>query len=555
MGAGISAGAFAEGFYKGYSLIEKSMADKEDRELKRIKQEQDLKDNNTKLEREIGTTLVSTTEKINAYSKDEAAAIEKGDIESANAARASTEKLVNVTNQTITNVNKTSGKNFDIINLNPNTTTPLSVFTSLEGKEYVVPSLLVEQLDRLKGTEDGKKFFKVLPDGSLGIHTMDDATKLPTGNIDNKFIFKPLTKKDDKISFEEKGYNQWAAKPENKGKSIDEYKIELDTRKAIITESSKTASKEYVDKNGNKVRLTDWELSLRTDKDNLIEYKPESESNSDKNLKFWEKANKKLQESDPVLFEQKRQEYMQKQTEANIYGSTYGQQQQITQNVVDNSNKSIAIVDNNAKATKGEIKALEAKSLNDLSKSNPKRYEQVSADITTINQNMGTVLQLDRIIKDANKQIGNKQLKQGILDNMKTLVQKGIGLDDKDQELINNININTRIGVLQAAYVKATTGLSSSDGERRSINKQVRGDEWNDETAMLKHIQSFSAATKSSIATLGYTNREHAPDTYLITKKFTGIDMGKDDASRNKPSGSGYKAKNGKILDLNKYKK
>ncbi len=94
MGAGIAAGAFAEGFYKGYSLIEKSIADKEERELKRIKQEQDLKDNNTKLESEIGTTLVSTTEKINAYSKDEAAAIEKGDIESANAARASTEKLV-----------------------------------------------------------------------------------------------------------------------------------------------------------------------------------------------------------------------------------------------------------------------------------------------------------------------------------------------------------------------------------------------------------------------------------------------------------------------------
>jgi|WetSurMetagenome_2_1015567.scaffolds.fasta_scaffold10956_4 hypothetical protein len=42
MGAGIAAGAFADGFYKGYSLIEKSIADKEERERKQQEAEKNL---------------------------------------------------------------------------------------------------------------------------------------------------------------------------------------------------------------------------------------------------------------------------------------------------------------------------------------------------------------------------------------------------------------------------------------------------------------------------------------------------------------------------------
>lgn len=529
MGAGISAGAFADGFYKGYSLIEKSMADKEERELKRIKQEQDLKDNNTKLEREIGATLVSTTEKINAYAKDEAAATEKGDIESANAARASTEKLVNVTNQTITNVNKVSGKNFDIINLNPNTTTPLSVFTSPEGKEYVVPSLLVEQLDSLKGTEDGQKFFKVLPDGSLGIHTMDDATKQPTGNIDNKFIFKPLTRKDDKISFEEKGYNQWAAKPENKGKGIDEYKVYLKTSESMASESTKTTSKQYVDKNGNLVRLTDWEISNRTDKNELTEYKPEGESNSDKNLRFWEKANKKLKDTNPALYEQKKEEYMLKQTEANIAGVNYVGEQ-IKQTDLDNNTNAIKkAVTGETKNTQTDISTMESKQLNLYKKQDPDKYNELSAAKKEINQKKILVLELDSITKDTQKYIGKKALKTGLYDNIDQKVRALVGLTN--ETYINNIDIGTRLGVAQATLLKAMSGLTVNSNEAKLYEGWFKGGNFSDEKAVLAAVKSINNAMKRNIANVGYTYREDLPYTYLDSKTFTKVDIGKERAN------------------------
>lgn len=531
MGAGISAGAFAEGFYKGYSLIEKSMADKEERELKRLKQEQDLKDNNTKLEREIGATLVSTTEKINAYATDEAAAIEKGDINSANAARVNTEKLVNVTNQTITNVNKASGKNFDIINLNPNTTTPLSVFTSPEGKEYVVPSLLVEQLDGLKGTEDGKKFFKVLPDGSLGIHTMDDATKQPTGNIDNKFIFKPLTKKDDKISFEEKGYIQWEAKPENKGKSIDEYKVDLDTRKGFASESTKTASKQYVDKNGNIVRLTDWELSNRTDKDNLTEYKQKSENISEQKMAFWIESNKKLKDANPALYEQKKEEYAQKITQANVAGVNYVGEQVKQQELDENTVIIQKAVTGETKNTKTDIATMESKQLNLYKKQDPDKYNELSAAKKEVNQKKILVLELESIIKDTQKYIGKQSLKTGLYDNIDQKVKALVGLTDKTY--VNNIDIGTRLGVAQATLLKAMSGLTVNSNEAKLYEGWFKGGNFSDEKAVLAAVKSINNAMKRNIANVGYTYREDLPSTYLDSKTFTKVDIGKERANSN----------------------
>lgn len=143
MGAGMGAGAFADGFYKGYSLIEKSMADKEERDRKIKEADAKTKQAQEELIGKINTNKTTVVSNGGKDDIDRADAFKVGDLDKVNALNEKTRASIDVFNQDIVGVNQRNGTNIPLFEHTP--LVDQAKFT-YSGKDYVVPKDILPKL-------------------------------------------------------------------------------------------------------------------------------------------------------------------------------------------------------------------------------------------------------------------------------------------------------------------------------------------------------------------------------------------------------------------------
>ena len=273
MGAGISAGAFAEGFYKGYSLIEKSMADKEERKRKIDAETAALKAKKDELDIAASKFQNDTTKDITKENTNLAKAETEGDVIGINAAKENLTNIIIGSNKVSDTYDKALGTQTKKIDVN---TLNLDKIESVEfnGNNYQVPVKNAEFIRGLiakqnkEGLQEGQvPRVKVADDGTLRVMETDGE-----GTTINKTMqaFKPLAiKKDSKDSdmmFSWKQYNANLGKDE-KPLTLSEFKaIEWD-KQSDSPEQRYTDAKTRIETNlytdskyGNAQRLADTNI-------------------------------------------------------------------------------------------------------------------------------------------------------------------------------------------------------------------------------------------------------------------------------------------------------
>jgi hypothetical protein len=173
MGAGMGAGAFADGFYKGYSLIEKSIADKQERELKVAQQKAALDKATFEMNKEVGnmkTQFDTTSAKL---LKDQADAYNSGDVEAYNVATNAVVTAANTYNTNAQVIAKQAGLNFVPIEI-PSGSSKTIEAVDYKGQSYVVPTENAAEVKKIIGQNNGLAI--ITDDKKLGILQIDDKT-------------------------------------------------------------------------------------------------------------------------------------------------------------------------------------------------------------------------------------------------------------------------------------------------------------------------------------------------------------------------------------------
>ena len=259
MGAGIAAGAFAEGFYKGYSLIEKSMADKAERERKIQEAEAKSKQAQEELIGKINTNKTTVESNVGKDDIDRADAFKIGDLDKVNALNEKTRTSINMFNQDIAGVNQRNGTSIPLFGHTP--LVDQAKFTH-NGKDYVVPKDILPKLIDLSKTDLGKKYFTSTPTGELALLSHDIKTNSPGESIDPAAIFPVLGVDKSKMSDRDKDFAAWVKVKGNEGKTP----IDMDVDKAQRIELAKETP---LDKQQKITSITKDVETIKNDKTKL----------------------------------------------------------------------------------------------------------------------------------------------------------------------------------------------------------------------------------------------------------------------------------------------
>lgn len=241
MGAGIAAGAFMDGFYKGYSLMDKSRKEKEELELKRTEKESKLKEAASKLDSEMATKVTSATKELNDLEIKEAKAYEDGDIEQVNALRTSKATLIDSYNNEFKVASTNSGKEFKPIEINKGSILPITS-VDYNGVKYGI----LEPDKKLVDDAIANGTVKVTDDGKLGILYVNDLDGNVTDRISKSYEKLPVkedkTGKDSDMKFAWKEHNSNLPEGETP-LSLPEFKSLYWDKESTSTEQTYTDAK------------------------------------------------------------------------------------------------------------------------------------------------------------------------------------------------------------------------------------------------------------------------------------------------------------------------
>ncbi len=161
-----------------------------------------------------------------------------------------------------------------------------------------------------------------------------------------------------------------------------------------------------------------------------------------------------------------------------------------------------------------------------------KKHVQTTLD--TMQTNYNTASNIDRVLKT-----GGSKVEKGVIDNALTWTNKILGTESA--QAFENVDFNTRSGMLLVSFVKSISGTAVSDQERARLVDIMLGGNLSDENYVRQALGSFSSELKAQNKQLGSNVEEYAPHS---TSKYT--KESKEPLDLNK-----YKAP----LDLNKYKR
>jgi len=94
-----------------------------------------------------------------------------------------------------------------------------------------------------------------------------------------------------------------------------------------------------------------------------------------------------------------------------------------------------------------------------------------------------------------------------------------------DEKAIANINWDTKSGMLLASYLRSTSGMAVTEGERDFLTTIMKGGALADEKSMYKAMEAFRQGLDTEQQSLGNTMFQNAPATATKLRQYKGSEL------------------------------
>ncbi len=258
-----------------------------------------------------------------------------------------------------------------------------------------------------------------------------------------------------------------------------------------------------------------------------------------KAIKDWETYNSDLKDSNPEEYNLQRKQFIQDSFQAKVEGVGGVGSQKKNEKMVGAMAISADILDKDSIDSK-DVNKLKMNQASIISNTGDAASRKVLVDTNAELKGMNaTISQLDNLDKDIGKYMKDDKLKKGLVDNIEQTANEMIGLSDSQKKNLVAIDVNTRLGIVQARFIKLMSGATVSDKERAFYTDVIGTNNWNDETALAQKVKSFSRQMKNDYSSIAEQYKNELPHSYYqatqysdkVTKQrteVTGTDLNED---------------------------
>jgi hypothetical protein len=199
--------------------------------------------------------------------------------------------------------------------------------------------------------------------------------------------------------------------------------------------------------------------------------------------------------------------------EKEMYGTGYNATQQKANDVTGSQTSS----QTNLNSGKVDTAALQSQENKIFANMPADQLAMYKPQVTELKSNKGVVTSIDRVLSTADS--NTKPVSKNVISNAKTWVQSQLGVESA--QAFNNVNFNTKTGMLLTNYIKSLSGLTVSDQERKSLTGIILGGNTNDLSYMKQAIRSFREELVAHNNTLADSVKAVAPYTAYTSTDYS----------------------------------
>jgi hypothetical protein len=227
-------------------------------------------------------------------------------------------------------------------------------------------------------------------------------------------------------------------------------------------------------------------------------------------------------------------------------GTGYIAKQQEVQNVTGAQIKSQANL-NSGNTNPADLRMQENKIFANMP---PEQVALYKPQITELKANKGVITGIDRVLSTADSTI--KPVSKNLISDAETWIKLKFGANSA--EAFNNVNFNTKAGMLLTNYIKSLSGLTVSDKERAGLTDIILGGQHNDLKYMKRAMQSFREELVAHNNSLADSVKEIAPYTASTSTDYSQPPVIPHPPSNTGSNNTPHHTKQLPPLDLAKYK-
>ena len=240
-----------------------------------------------------------------------------------------------------------------------------------------------------------------------------------------------------------------------------------------------------------------------------------------KAIKDWETYNQEMKTSNPEEYNKQRRQFIEDSFQARVEGVAGVSGEKKNNSKVEAIAVSADILDRETLDNKdiNKLRLNQSKIIdNTTNAASRNALVKVETELKGMNATIG---QLDRLDTDVDKYIKDDKLKKGLIDNIEQQANEMVGLSEDQKKNLVAIDVNTRLGIIQARFVKLMSGATVSDKEREFYTGLVGTSSWNDETALAQKIKSFSRQMKDDYSSIANEYKNELPHSYYQGTQYT----------------------------------
>lgn len=233
-----------------------------------------------------------------------------------------------------------------------------------------------------------------------------------------------------------------------------------------------------------------------------------------KAIKDWETYNQEMKTSNPEEYNKQRRQFIEDSFQARVEGVAGVSGEKKNNSKVEAIAVSADILDRETLDNKdiNKLRLNQSKIIdNTTNAASRNALVKVETELKGMNATIG---QLDRLDTDVDKYIKDDKLKKGLIDNIEQQANEMVGLSEDQKKNLVAIDVNTRLGIIQARFIKLMSGATVSDKEREFYTSLVGTSSWNDETALAQKIKSFSRQMKDDYSSIANEYKNELPHSY-----------------------------------------
>ena len=240
-----------------------------------------------------------------------------------------------------------------------------------------------------------------------------------------------------------------------------------------------------------------------------------------KAIKDWETYNQEMKTSNPEEYNKQRRQFIEDSFQARVEGVAGVSGEKKNNSKVEAIAVSADILDRETLDNKdiNKLRLNQSKIIdNTTNAASRNALVKVETELKGMNATIG---QLDRLDTDVDKYIKDDKLKKGLIDNIEQQANEMVGLSEDQKKNLVAIDVNTRLGIIQARFIKLMSGATVSDKEREFYTSLVGTSSWNDETALTQKIKSFSRQMKDDYSSIANEYKNELPHSYYQGTQYT----------------------------------